>query len=365
MTSIKALKVFSEGKERSRVTISVEKGIIKSIKENTFSDYSHNAQCLAPAFFDTHINGGEKHYFTQDISKEAVFDIVNSSKKYGTDYTLPCLITSSLENILAGIKVIKSCTPSIVPGMHLEGPFLNLKKRGAHLAKYVRNPTDKEINTILKAGAEVIKIWTIAPENFSWKQIAMIQEAGVTLSAGHSNATYFEAKKAFGYGIDLVTHLYNAMSPFHHRDPGLIGAALDDEQVWAPIIPDGKHCDWGAARIAFKAKPEKLFLISDALFLSRKKETFQWEEFDAKLTNNSYYNSEGNLAGAAISLDEGVRNAIDNIGIPVATALSMASDRPAKATGLDDKIGKIEVGYPASFISFDENKLDFKLFGLN
>lgn len=364
MRIITAKKVFTNNTELSSVSISVDKGTVISVVDKT-AKAPFDYDCLAPAFFDTHINGGEELYFTQSNNSEAIQDIANSSAKYGTAYTLPCLITSSLDNILKGIREIRktmAAQPDLgVLGLHLEGPFLNVKKRGAHLAKYVRMPTNDEIKTILEAGADVIKIWTIAPENFTHEQIHMIQNAGLVIAAGHSNASYEESKIAFEQGISLCTHLYNAMSPFHHRDPGLIGAVLENKSVWAPIIPDGIHCDYGAARIAYQAKRDRLFLISDALFLSRKKTSFQWEEFDAFLVNNEYKNSEGNLAGSAISMTEAVQNAVNHIHIPLKTALSMASDRPAEAVGLGEKVGSIAKGFPAKFVSFHEKEMDFGL----
>ncbi len=285
--------------------------------------------------------------------------------KTGTYYVLPTLITSSLENILQGIEVVRKFIEdnpqSGVVGMHLEGPFLNPLKRGAHLAKYVRKPSDEELFQIAEAGKEIIKIWTIAPEQFTGKQIKALRETGIKLSVGHSNATFEEATAAFDSGINLVTHLYNAMSNFQHRAPGLVGASLARSEVWAPIILDGKHCHFGAAATAWNAKPDKLFLISDALFLGRKKSVFQWEEFDATLNNGGYVNSEGNLAGSAVSMGECVFNAVNSLGIPLEIAVSMATDRPARALGLADKLGKIDIEFPAVFTSFDAQLKNFEV----
>lgn len=361
---ITARKAFNNETVLHNVTIVIEHNKIVNVKENEKLE-QFDYDCISPAFYDIHINGGEQFYFTQQVDDAALRDISEASAKYATAYTLPCLITSSLENILKGIATIRdfmSSNPqSGVLGMHLEGPFLNLKKRGAHLAKYVRKPTDEELKTIIEAGADVIKIMTIAPENFSTSQIKMIQEAGITISAGHSNATYKQSMEAFDQGIELCTHLYNAMSPFHHRDPGLIGAVLENKKIWAPIIPDGIHCDYGAARLAYQSKPERLLIISDALFLSRKKTEFHWEEFDAFLKNGEYKNSEGNLAGSAISMSEAVQNTINHMHVPLETALAMATSRPAMATSLGSEVGFLQKGYPANFAVFNESQLNFEL----
>jgi N-acetylglucosamine-6-phosphate deacetylase len=356
MPSISCSRLFTPDAILVNKIISFENGRILSIQDfKGKPDYEN----ISAAFFDTHINGGEKLYLTQENSIDAIDDIFKASVKTGTFYVLPCVITSSLENILKGIKTtkdyMKMYPSSGVVGLHLEGPFLNPIKRGAHLAKYVRMPTDEEIKTIIEAGKEVIKIWTIAPEQFTEAQIKMIQDVGICISAGHSNATHLEANNAFKQGIQLVTHLFNAMSGLHHRKPGLVGATLANKNVWAPIIIDGKHCDFTAAKVAFNAKSDRLFLISDALFLGRKKMTFQWEEFDAKLVNGEYINSDGNLAGSAVSMAECVFNAVNEVDIPLEIAIDMATRRPFEAIGLDSSKYSIKVGNRSLFTAFNDD----------
>ncbi|NIJ53361.1 N-acetylglucosamine-6-phosphate deacetylase [Dyadobacter arcticus] len=320
---------------------------------------------LAPGLFDSHINGGEKYYFTERADEETIDDIYQASVKSGTAYVLPTLITSPLDNILKGIEATRnyiSKNPEAgVPGMHLEGPFLNPIKRGAHLTEYVRKPINSELEEIIRYGKDVIKLITIAPEMFTEDQIQMLLDSGITVSAGHSNATYEEAVKAFSQGIGLVTHLYNAMSAFGHRAPGLVGATFDIASVYAPIIIDGIHCDFGAASVAYKIKKDKLFLISDALFLGEKVTEFKWGEFDAYLKDGRYTNSDGNLAGATISLPDAVRNAVQIVGIPLQEAIEMATIRPATALRLDKQIGNIDIGYPAIFTAFDDNLEKFEV----
>jgi N-acetylglucosamine-6-phosphate deacetylase len=314
---------------------------------------------LAAGLFDTHINGGFKNYFTQFPTVETVKDIDDASRETGTAYCLPTLITSSLENILQGIEAVREYQLQYpnggVVGMHLEGPFLNVKKRGAHLAKYVRKPTDEELDTILKHGDGIIKLMTIAPENFTDLQLNKLVDSGIAISVGHSNATYAQAKHAFSKGIHLVTHLYNAMSGLHHREPGVVGAALEDESVYAPIILDGHHCDYGAAKVAYRAKKDKLFLISDALFLGEQVTRFNWGEFDATLQNGTYVNSEGNLAGGVISLPDCIRNAVNHAEIPLTEAIEMSTGRAAAAMNLSQQFCKVATGFPAIFTSFSDD----------
>lgn len=347
-------------------SITVENG--KILGPDGTSD--HHAQIIdlagkhiSAGFVDIHINGGEKFYFTQHANEETIEDIYESSLKLGTTHILPTLITSPLENILKGIEATRSFLlknpNSGVLGMHLEGPFLNLAKRGAHLARYIKKPSNTELEEIIKYGKGVIKLMTIAAENFTPEQIEMLLESGIKISLGHSNATYKQAKQSYNQGITLCTHLYNAMTQMGHREPGVVGATFDSSDVYAPIILDGFHCDYAAARIAYKVKQDKLFLISDALFVGEKVKQFKWEEFDAYLENGQYRNSEGNLAGAAVSMADCVKNAVEKVGISLEEAIKMATIRPAKALGIDSEIGQIAEGFPAKFVVFDENLTNF------
>lgn len=363
-----AEKVYTGSRVLENQLIQVLDGKITAMEQAVPDAETTKVANLSAGFFDSHINGGEKYYFTQKADAEAIEDIYHASVNTGTAYVLPTLITSPAENILKGIEAVKSYLSknpdSGVLGMHLEGPFLNPVKRGAHVKEFVRVPTNAELEEIIRNGKDVIKLMTIAPEMFTDEQIQMLVESGITISAGHSNATYEEAAKAFSQGINLVTHLYNAMSAFGHRQPGLVGATFDSEEVYAPIIIDGVHCDFAAASVAYKIKKDRLFLISDALFLGEKVTEFKWGEFDAYLKDGRYTNSDGNLAGATISLGDAVRNAVHILGIPLQEAVEMATIRPATALGIADQIGSVAVGYPAVFTTFDDDLNIFEVLKL-
>jgi len=360
-----AKKVFTGKEVLNNQLLTSENGVITHITSSDSFFEIKTVDNLAPGFFDSHINGGEQFHFTQKADEETIDDIYQSSFRTGAAYVLPTLITSPQENILKGIAAIKSYQEkhpdSGVLGMHLEGPFLNPIKRGAHLTEYVRKPSNADLEEIIRYGKGIIRLITIAPEMFTKDQIQMLLDSGITVSAGHSNATYEEAINAFSQGINLVTHLYNAMSAFGHRQPGLVGATFDSPSVYAPIIVDGVHCDYAAASVAYKIKKDKLFLISDALFLGEKVTEFKWEEFDAYLKDGRYTNSDGNLAGATISLSDAVRNAVKFVNIPLQEAIEMATIRPAKALGLSNKIGQIATGFPAVFTTFDDGLERFEV----
>jgi N-acetylglucosamine-6-phosphate deacetylase len=339
----------------------VENGIIISVQNEVpeaVDLIDLKGKHLSAGFIDIQINGGEKHYFSQSPTEETIQDIYETSLKYGTTQTLPCLISSSNETIHQGIEAIRNYREKHkngVLGMHLEGPFLNPLRRGAHSANQVRKPTNSELEEIIRYGKDVIKVITIAPECFTDEQLNMLLESGIVVSIGHTIITYDEAQYYFSKGIKLVTHLFNAMTQFGHREPGLVGAIFENESIYAPIILDGAHCDYASARIAYKLKKDKLFLISDATFLGRKIQNFNWESFDAHLENGFYRNGEGNLAGATISMEEAVKNAFNYLNISVDEAIKMATCRVASAINMDKEIGKIKKGFPAHFVTFNDD----------
>lgn len=343
--------------------ITCANGLITTIEKGNKQDAHYYTENLSPGLIDIHINGGKYLHFTKSPDVETIQDIATAFESVGTAYTLPTIVSCSLENMMKGISAIKihrtNHPHSGVLGVHLEGPFLNHVKRGAHLPEYLQKPSDEILQQLLDHGKGLIKMITLAPELFTPKQLNFLMESGITISAGHSNATYYEAQKAFQSGISLVTHLFNAMSGFHHRDPGLVGACFMNKQVYAPIILDGFHCDYNAAKLASQIKKEKLFLISDALFIGKHVKEFIWENFNVRLEGERYINSENNLAGSTISLADGIRNAVRYLGVSLQEAIEMATIRPAKALGMENEIGTLAPGYPAVFTLFNNDLQNF------
>ncbi|MCP9749897.1 N-acetylglucosamine-6-phosphate deacetylase [Ferruginibacter sp. HRS2-29] len=359
-TAISNCTIFT-GEEIIRDAVIVtEQDIIIAIQKEIPPHSKHidlGGKNIAAGFLDIQVNGGHELYFSEHLNEAAIHDICQASLQYGTTHVLPCLISSSQENILKGIETVKHFMHTHgegVVGMHLEGPFINPAKRGAHVKELVRKPTNAELEEIIKYGCDVIKVMTIAPECFTDAQLDMLLESGIVLSAGHSEMTCEQALRYFDKGIRLVTHLYNAMTQMEHRAPGLVGATFTNGDVYAPIILDGAHCDYAAAKIALKQKEDKLFLISDAAFLGRKVQSFSWGNFDATLMDGFYRNKEGKLAGAAISMAEAVQNAMQYLEVSLVKAIAMATVHPAKAIGMENNIGYIKPGYQARFVVFND-----------
>jgi N-acetylglucosamine-6-phosphate deacetylase len=318
---------------------------------------------IAPSFIDIQPNGGYDLYFSKELSEASLQDMYQASTDHGTGYILPTLISSDFKTILKAIEVVKNFMqqqPGVL-GMHLEGPFINADKRGAHPAAVIRRPTDEELKQIIALGKDVIKIITIAPECFTDDQLQLLLDSGMNVAIGHTAVTYDQAQYYFSKGIRLVTHLYNAMNQMGHRECGLVGAIFDNDEVYAPIILDGGHCHYAAARVAYKQKGNRLILLSDAAFLGRKKQVFDWENLSIKMVDGYYRDGAGNLGGAAISMPDAVKNAVAHLHVTLQEAVEMATSRVATALKMDDRIGFIKPGYDARFVLFDNelNTVEF------
>ncbi len=233
-------------------------------------------------------------------------------------------------------------------GLHLEGPYFNPIKKGAHVEKYVRKPTVSELNILLEAGKSIITYITFAPEMIDDECLNLLLNSGIPLSAGHSDATYDQAMAAFEKGINRVTHLFNAMSQFQSRAPGLVGAAYDSN-VNASIVADGIHVDFNSIRISKKIMGERLFYITDAVTEDTR------GEYSFTLNKDHYINDKGVLSGSALTMMKAVKNGVEKVGIPLDESLRMASTYPANVANLGHKLGKIEKGFLANFVVFDDN----------
>lgn len=300
---------------------------------------------LAPAFIDLQIYGAYGKLLAVYPEADSLFKLNDYCRSGGAVYCLPTVATNTYEVFHTSIDAIKDYWNKGgegVLGIHLEGPWINKVKRGAHIESLIHPPSLQQAKDLLEYGKGVIKMITLAPEVCSREVIDLILSYDIVISAGHSNATYEEAKNSFINGIKTVTHLYNAMSPLQHRAPGLAGAAMDDEKVMASIIPDGHHVDYAAIRIAKKAMGERLFVITDAVTATDK------GGYQHYLAGDKY-EAGGILSGSALTMGKSVQNLVNYCGIELGEALRMCSLYPAKLTGLKE-FGKIKKGYQAKMV---------------
>lgn len=306
---------------------------------------------LVPSFIDLQIYGGYGKLLAVYPEPDALVKLNDYCRSGGAAFCMPTVATNSYEVFYKSIDAIRAYWQlggEGVLGLHIEGPWINPVKRGAHIEELIHSPSEAQVRELLEYGKGVIKIITLAPEVVSAEMIDLIRSYGIVLSAGHSNATYHEAKAGFAAGIRAVTHLYNAMSPLLHREPGLVGASMDDEQVMASIIPDGHHVDYAAIRIAKGLMKERLFVITDAVT-----DTSLGQYPHAR--NGDKYESGGILSGSALTMHAAMLNLIRFVQVDPGEAIRMCSLYPARVMGLDQQYGKIQKGYTSSMLLLDES----------
>jgi N-acetylglucosamine-6-phosphate deacetylase len=339
--------------------IVVEENVIKElIPLSSLSSSQHTKHfdsCfIAPAFIDLQIYGANGKLLAVYPEEESLIKLKDHCEKGGAAFCLPTVATNTKEVVYKCIDAVKNYWGKGgegILGLHLEGPWINPVKRGAHIESLIHPPTIKEAQEMLKYGKGVIKMITLAPEICSKEVIDLILSHNIVISAGHSNATYAEAKTGFSHGITTVTHLYNAMSPLQHRQPGLVGAAMDDGKVMASIIPDGHHVDYAALRIAKKGMQERLFVITDAV-------TDTTEGYYQHQQVGDKFEADNILSGSALTMAKGVQNLVNFGNIELGEALRMCSLYPAKVLGMKDH-GKIEKGYNAPMVVMSD-KMEVK-----
>jgi N-acetylglucosamine-6-phosphate deacetylase len=307
---------------------------------------------LAPAFIDLQIYGGNDQVFSLYPSVTSLAATVAYSKGGGAAWIMPTVATIGPEIMLEAMNAVRAYWEQGgqgVLGLHLEGPFINPAKKGAHLEQYIHAPTQEDINWILENGKDVVKIITLAPECCDPELVRQLAAAGIVVFAGHSNATYAQAYTSFDNGIHHATHLFNAMSPLESRAPGIVGAIYDHPLVCASVVADGVHVDFASIRISKKIMKERLFLITDAIDENREGGYIYIREKDR------FVSATGVLSGSRLTMTKAVRNCVEQVGIPLEEALRMASLYPAGAVGREQASGRIAVGYDAALVAIDSN----------
>ena len=294
---------------------------------------------------DLQINGALGLAFP-DLTAENAHLLVKISQflwDVGVDGFLPTLVTTSVENIQRSLAIIAEVLPSQqagakILGVHLEGPFLNFQKRGAHPAEYLLPLTIDEVKRVLGNYAHIVKVITLAPElDPTGKVIPYLRSLGITVSLGHSQATAAQAQRAFEEGATMVTHAFNTMPALHHREPGLLGAAITHPDVMCSFIADGKHVSPTMLQILLRASYEEkgLFLVSDALApLGLADGVYPWDSRQIEVKNGTAQLADGTLSGTTLPLLVGVQNLIKWGICDVESAIALATNAPRQAIGL-------------------------------
>ena len=318
---------------------------------------------LAPGFIDLQVNGGGGAFFTNDTSVSAIQTILDGHRPTGTTSLLPTLISDTREVHQAGVKAVADAVAAGmkgVLGVHVEGPFFDMARRGAHNERYIRAMEQADIDWLVASvkGQHDFKVMlTLAPEHAAPGQIKQLTSAGVVICAGHTDAHYESVVSALKEGLSGFTHLYNAMRPTTGREPGVVGAALEDANSWCGIIIDTYHVHAASARIAYSAKPKgKMYLVTDAMStVGSPEKSFQIYGETIYEKDGCLVNAEGRLAGSAIGMIDAVRLNTTWVGVELAESLRMASLYPAQFMQVDDYLGRIASGYRADLVHFTDD----------
>ena len=313
---------------------------------------------LAPGFIDLQVNGGGGKLFNNSPDKESLNTIISAHQYFGTTSIMPTVISDSL-------NILQKCTDTIsneinnnhsLLGIHIEGPFFNVKYRGVHQKQYINTINASYLNLFETLDKFPVML-TLAPECISIKQLKHLKSLGFKILAGHTDANYDQLEEAVKYGLDGFTHLFNAMGQISAREPGVVGSAFDFDETSASIIVDLHHVHPSLINLSFKQKPKgKLFFVSDSMAtINHGEPSFELYDEVVSESNGRIINSEGKLAGSSITQIDAIKNAYQKCSIPLESAISMATLYPAEYLGVSDYIGQLKKGYRADLAHFDSN----------
>ena len=315
-------------------------------------------QLLLPGFIDSQVNGGGGVLFNDAPSVESIRAIGRAHRRFGTTGFLPTLISTDLDVMARAIAAVRGAIEAGVPGVlgiHIEGPYLSLARKGVHDPAKLRELDASALGllTSLRVGRTLV---TLAPEVTTPQIIEKLVAAGVVVSAGHTNATYAEISTALRHGLTGFTHLFNAMSQLTGREPGAVGAALEDPTSWCGIIVDGAHTDPVVLRIALRCKPhDRFMLVTDAMpSVGTNNDSFELQGRRITVSGSTCLDEDGRLAGSNIDMATCVRNATSMLGLSLPEAVRMASQGPAEFLGLAHDTGRIAPGLRADLVLADE-----------
>ncbi|OBW95074.1 N-acetylglucosamine-6-phosphate deacetylase [Gallibacterium salpingitidis] len=312
---------------------------------------------LTAGFIDLQLNGCGGVMFNDNCSVETLEIMQATNLKSGTTSFLPTFITAPDDEIKHAIAVMREYLANHqhqALGLHLEGPYLSKEKKGVHREEFIREISD-EMLAFLLDNADVISKITIAAENATADHIAKFVAKDIVVSIGHSNATSEVANQRFAQGATFATHLHNAMSPVSSgRNMGVVGAVLDNPNVYTGIIVDGLHVNFGNVRIAKQCKQDKLCLVTDATAAAGADiESFQFVGKTVYVRDHKCYDANGTIGGSAVTMIESIQNCVNEVGIALDEAIRMATLYPARAIHLDHQLGSIEKGKIANLTAFN------------
>ncbi|WP_422445096.1 N-acetylglucosamine-6-phosphate deacetylase [Thermoanaerobacterium sp. DL9XJH110] len=399
ITAIKNARVITPYEILENHAVIIEDGKIAGVEKNNELEgrsfdrvIDAGGNYLSPGFIDIHNHGNSGHD-VMDSTFDALDSMARFHAKHGVTGFLATTITSSVENIEKAIRNVadymsfqergNSCTgiedktgtaggetetksgpahkgnlKAGLLGIYLEGPYFSMARKGAQPAEYIKNPSVGEVENFIKISRNTIRIVALAPELPGAPEVIFyLKSRGITVSAGHTDAGFAEAKRGIDCGITQATHIFNGMRGFSHREPGAAGAFLTDERVACEMICDGVHLHPAAMRLVSGAKgKDGIILISDAMMACGLSDgEYELGGQKVMVKNGQARLADGTLAGSTLTMNKAVYNMVHMVGVSLCDAVRMATLNPARACGLARKKGSIEVGKDADLVIFDDN----------
>lgn len=361
--AITGARIFDGEAWHDDATLAIQDGRIEALGKAGSADALRlEGGLLVPGFVDLQVNGGGGVLLNDTPTLEGIRRICAAHAHFGTTALLPTLITDTSEitrqAVAAGVQAWGQKVPGFL-GLHLEGPHLSLARKGAHDPALIRPMEEADFVRLSGAAAYMpVLLTTVAPETVPAEQIARLAAAGVRVSIGHSDSSFPAAGAAIEAGASLVTHLFNAMSPLAHRDPGMVGAALESPTAFAGLIADGFHVDPHAIAIALRAKrgPGRIFLVTDAMAtIGTQMTEFTLNGRRIRRAGGRLTLEDGTLAGADLDMISAVRFMHREIGVSLDEALRMASLYPAQAVGQEGRLGRLLPGHAACVVHLSDD----------
>jgi N-acetylglucosamine-6-phosphate deacetylase len=370
-TLIHAGRALTPTTEITDAGIMIREGVIEAIGPRSSMSLPAGAleiqatsKTAIPGFLDIHIHGAGGRD-VMEASSDALRAVTRKVAEFGTTSLLATTVTASPDDTCRAVEgIAKYITQQHVSpesraevlGIHFEGPFISKERRGVHPPRWIQLPSADLLERFLQAAAGNARVMTIAPEVLGATPcIDAAKKAGLVVSMGHTDANYEQARFAISRGVRSATHTYNAMRPFSHRDPGVIGAVLTSPEINAELIADGVHVEEGAMKLLLQAKgAERVILVSDGLSATGMPDgKYMLGDFEVIVSNGVCRNAAGILAGSTLTLDRALRNIV-NLGVPLPNAVRMLTLNPASLLGIEFKKGSLRTGADADVLLLDE-----------
>jgi N-acetylglucosamine-6-phosphate deacetylase len=354
-------RAFVDGMLRDDILITIDGQVIVDVAQEAYPPAAAERVegIIVPGFVDVHVHGGDGADF-MDAHEESTARILGFHAAHGTTALAATTLSSSRSDLHAAVESIANVSAdrplgAEIVGVHLEGPFINLERAGAQDRTSMRPADIHEVAALIAQAPRLRWIITVAPELEGARALIEHFRDRVLFSIGHTSADHATAVAALEWGALHFTHLYNAMTGLHHRDPGVVGAALTSVDSTAELIADGIHVHPAALRVAVQGMPHRIALITDAMRACGLAEgTYKLYEYDVRVAEGAARLADGTLAGSVLTMDAAVKNMIELAGLPVETVIPMATEVPARIAAVADRKGKIERRYDADLVVMNE-----------